>query len=69
MNATAKAGLLLLVGSILAIVDRALREKILFNAEWPNFVFTTNLAVFIYIASGVVGLAMVLYGLLGKDRD
>lgn len=68
MSGTAKAGLLLLTGSILAIIDRASREKILFNAEWPNFFFTKNLTVFIYLASAVTGLAMVVYGLL-KRRD
>jgi Trk-type K+ transport system membrane component len=65
-----KAGLFLLFGAIFAIVDRIFREKILFNAEWPNFFFTTNLTVFIYLTSAVTGLAMVVYGLLNnKDGD
>lgn len=66
MSGTAKAGLFLFIGSILAIVDRVLREKILFNAEWPNFFYTTNLTVFIYIASAVTGLAMIVYGILRR---
>lgn len=70
MNGTAKAGLFLLIGSILAIADRVLREKILFNAEWPNFFFTTDLTVFIYLAAATTGLAMFVYGLFkGKGGD